>query len=120
MSHISVRPEASDENEIALLHALDALAISGANEFIQKTSTTTLANGTPSGGGGGFTELQATGTVNGSNLTFTFTQVPTYIVSDGVWFKPRGNDALLTVFWTNVGTTITMVNPPSYSIFGVA
>lgn len=69
------------------------------------------------GGGGGFTELAATGTVNGVNLEFTFTEVPDYIVSDGVWFKPLDNNG--GVQWTNVGTTITMVNPPALSIFGV-
>ncbi|MDP1614638.1 MAG: hypothetical protein Q8L68_02465, partial [Methylococcales bacterium] len=69
-------------------------------------------------GGGGFTELTATGTVNGVNTAFSFTQVPSYIVADGVWFKPTAKNG--TVFWTNVSTNVTMVNPPAYDIFGVA
>jgi hypothetical protein len=70
------------------------------------------------GGGSGFTNLPATGTVNGSNVTFTFTQVPTYIVSDGVWLTALDNNG--GTQWNNVGTTITMSIPPTNSIFGVA
>lgn len=69
-------------------------------------------------GGGGFTVLPATGVVNSSNTVFTFTQVPTLIVSDGVMLPAVGNNG--DVFWTNVGTTVTMVNPPAYSIYGIA
>lgn len=76
----------------------------------------TLVNG--GGGGGGFTMLPATGTVNGSNLVFTFSQVPSFIVADGVWFKPVSKNG--TTYWTNVSTTVTMVNPPFDDIFGVA
>ena len=72
----------------------------------------------PGGGGSGFTELVATGAVNGSNLVYTFIQVPTYIVADGVWFKSTLKNG--TVAWTNVTTTVTMVNPPTFDIFGVA
>lgn len=67
---------------------------------------------------GGFTELTATGDANGVNTVFTFTQVPSYIVADGVWYKPTAKNG--TVFWTNVSTSVTMVNPPAYDIFGVA
>lgn len=70
------------------------------------------------GGGGGFTELTATGDANGTNVTYTFTQLPSYIVADGVWYKPTAKNG--TAFWTNVGLTVTMVNPPAYDIFGVA
>lgn len=70
------------------------------------------------GGGGGFTELAATGTCDGINAVFTFTSVPSYIVSDGVWLKATGKSG--TAFWTNVGLTITMTNPPIFDIFGVA
>lgn len=69
-------------------------------------------------GGGGFTELEATGAVDGSNVSFTFTQVPSYIVADGIWYKPTAKNG--TTFWTNVSTSVTMVNPPAYDIFGVA
>lgn len=66
----------------------------------------------------GFTELVATGSCNSANAIFTFTQVPSYIVSDGVWMKATGKSG--SVNWTNAGLTITMVNPPSQDIFGVA
>lgn len=79
---------------------------------------TNLANSISSSpSGGGFTELTATGTVNSINITFTFTDVPTYIVADGIMLKNLGNNG--DVQWSNVGTTITMVNPPSYSIYGI-
>lgn len=70
------------------------------------------------GGGGGFTELPATGAVNGSNVTYAFTQVPSYIVADGLWFKPTDSNG--NTQWSSVGTTITMINPPATSIYGVA
>lgn len=67
--------------------------------------------------GGGFTVLPATGTINSANTVFTFTKVPSYIVADGVWFPPTSANG--TVFWTNVSTTITMVNPPTFDIYGI-
>lgn len=70
-------------------------------------------------GGAGFTELPATGTVDGVVTSFTFTQVPSYIVVDGIWLKPLANDGV-TVNWSNVLLTITMTNPPAQSIWGVA
>lgn len=68
-------------------------------------------------GGGGFTELPATGTVDGSNVTFTFTQKPTYIVSDHLWYKTTNKSG--STNWTGT-TTVTMVIPPVEDIFGVA
>lgn len=68
-----------------------------------------------SAGGGGLTELPATGTVNGSNVTFTFTQEPTYIVSDGAWYKKLDNNG--NTQWSGT-TTVTMVIPPTTSIYG--
>jgi hypothetical protein len=58
-------------------------------------------------------ELTATGTVNGVNTQFTFTEEPTYIVSDGLWYKENAG-------WTwSAGTlTATMSIPPSFSIWG--
>lgn len=64
-------------------------------------------------GGGGFTRLTATGTVDGANTTFTFTQKPTYIVSDGAWYRENSG-------WTYSGSTATMSVPPQTDIFGVA
>lgn len=66
--------------------------------------------------GGGFTELTATGTVNGLNADFTFTQEPTYIVSDGAVYKPLDNNG--NVNWSWSGSTATMTIPPNSFIFG--
>ena len=64
-------------------------------------------------GGAGFTELTATGTINGTNTAFTFTEQPDYVVADGVWYK--SGDA-----WSwNGSDTVTMTIPPAFSIFGV-
>jgi len=69
-------------------------------------------------GGGGFTVLAATGTVNGSNQTFTFTQVPTFLVVDGAWYQKTDNNGV--VQWSSSGLTITTLITPSNSIFGIA
>lgn len=68
-------------------------------------------------GGGGFTELTATGTVNGVNVTFTFTQTPTYICADHAWYKSTNSSG--TINWSGT-TTVTMTIPPTEDIFGVA
>lgn len=67
-------------------------------------------------GGGGFTELVATGSVNGINPSFTFTQQPTYIISDGAIYKKLDNNG--AVQWSYSGSTATMTIPPTTSIFG--
>lgn len=72
-----------------------------------------------SGTGGGFSELTATGTVNGINTQFQFSGQPTYIVSDGVWLKSLDNNSGVQWTW-NSGTGIaTMVVPPISAIFGI-
>lgn len=67
-----------------------------------------------SSGGSGFTELPATGTVNGNNTAFTFTVKPSYIVTDGVFIKENKG-------WTwNSGTlTATLTIPPTDDIYGI-
>ena len=84
------------------------------------TLTSAFVNGIPrvtinSSGGSGFTTLPATGTVNGANTSFTFTQKPTYIVSDHAWYQENKG-------WTwDAGTlTAAMTVPPVDDIFGVA
>lgn len=71
------------------------------------------------GGGGGFTQLTATGAVNSVNRAFTFTQKPTYIVSDGAWYTQLDNNGNAQWSWDGVSTA-TMVIPPNASIYGVA
>lgn len=66
--------------------------------------------------GSGLTEITLVGSVNSSNVTFTVTKVPTYIVADGVWFKKLDSNG--NVQWSSSGLTITMMNPPSQSIYG--
>lgn len=67
--------------------------------------------------GSGLTEITATGTVDGNNLIFVFSSSPTYVVSDGVWYKATDNNA--GTQWTDNGSgTVTMVVPPSFSIYG--
>lgn len=94
--------------------------IKGAQDFIMRTSQKTmkvkfeeLMHGAGKGGGGGFTELDPTGAINGINAVFTFQQTPTYIISDGAWYK-NGNGFTLS------GLIATMNVPPSYFIFGIA
>lgn len=62
-------------------------------------------------GGAGFTLLPATGTINGVNTTFTFTQQPTYIVSDHLWYR-------VNIGWTWAVLTATMSVPPQDDIWG--
>lgn len=64
-------------------------------------------------GGDAFTVLAATGAVNSSNTQFTFTEKPTYIVSDGAWYTEN-------IGWTwNAGLlTATMTIPPNDNIYG--
>ena len=64
------------------------------------------------GGGGGINELIATGTINGSNVTFTFVQEPSYIVSDGLQYKKNAG-------WTWSYPTATLSIPPTYSLWGI-
>ncbi len=61
--------------------------------------------------GGGFTLLPATGTIDGVNADFTFTEQPTYIVQDGAWYTVNKG-------WTWSGFTATMTIPPNDNIYG--
>lgn len=71
--------------------------------------------------GGGFSQfvLAATGTVNGVNTQFTFTQEPVYVVSDGAWYAATDNNGNTQWTWNSGTNTLTMVVPPVTSIFGV-
>jgi len=60
---------------------------------------------TPLSGGGGGTVSTPTGTVNGSNTSFTASDTPLFVVSDGiVYFDGAG--------FTLSGLAITMTSPP--------
>lgn len=72
------------------------------------------------GGGGGFTELPATGIVNGVNADFTFTEQPSYIIADGVWYKPTSVNGVTYWTWNGGTLTATLISPPAFDIWGVA
>ncbi|MFA6459610.1 MAG: hypothetical protein WCV79_04445 [Candidatus Paceibacterota bacterium] len=112
MSFIS-KADQLTSSEIDLVSGLNSLAVSGATEAIQKTGINSFAN-INFGSSGGFTELPATGTVDGSNTVFTFTEKPTYIVLDHAVYKEN-------MGWTwSVGTlTATMSLPPTDDIYGI-
>lgn len=62
--------------------------------------------------GDGLTRLTATGTVNGSNTNFDFTEQPDFIISDGIWYE-------VGVGFTWASTTATMSVAPTYMIRGL-
>lgn len=65
-----------------------------------------LKKGGGMGGGGGWTILTPTGTVDSTNTIFTVTSPPAYIVADGIaYFEGAG--------YTRSGLTITMTSPPA-------
>lgn len=58
-----------------------------------------------------------TGTVNGVNQTFVFTNAPNAIVVDGMTINATQSDG--TVNWTGT-TTVVLSVAPNYNIFSVA
>jgi hypothetical protein len=82
----------------------------GANITISPAGVISTAAG---GTGTGFTFLPATGTVDGVNVTFTFTQKPAYIISDSAWYREN-----LGWTWNNSILTATLDVPPQSDIFG--
>jgi hypothetical protein len=68
------------------------------------------------GGGGSFSKLTATGTVNGINTAFTFTSAPSIIIVDGGRaMQKTSSDG--TVNWTGT-TSITLTLAPNNDIYG--
>lgn len=70
--------------------------------------------------GGGVTNLPATGAVNGVNTVFTFSQLPTYIVSDHAWYQQTNSSGSTNWTWVGGTLTATMTIPPTEDIFGIA
>lgn len=72
-----------------------------------------------SSGSGGLSEITVTGTVNGSNKSFTTVSQPTYVISDGAWFKATDRQAVPVTNWTWVTGTLTLVgmSPPTSDIW---
>ena len=73
-----------------------------------------------SGSGAASDILTAIGTVDGINASFTFTELPTVIVSDHAHYKQTNKSG--TTNWTwNAGTlTATMTIPPTEDIYGLS
>lgn len=94
---------------------LDTLNFTGAT--VTQTGRTVTVAVTP---GGGFTVLPATGTIDDTNVTFTFTSVPTLININGSFYSSTSTVGG-TLVWTNVGTTVTLAFPVGSggSIFGI-
>lgn len=69
---------------------------------------------TSSGGSGSFTKLDATGTVDSSNTSFTFSSAPQIIVVDGRALQKTSSDG--TVNWTGT-TSVTLTIAPNYDIY---
>lgn len=98
-------------NEILLVQALGNLAVSGATEAIRKSSATTLANVTITGGGTFTNSETPSGLINGSNVTFTIATTPTSgtlrLYRNGLRLQAgASNDYTLS------GATITMNQAP--------
>lgn len=66
------------------------------------------------GGSSAFTKLTATGTVDGSNTSFTFTTAPQIIVVDGRAQQKTQSDG--TVNWTGT-TSVTLTIAPQFDIY---
>lgn len=62
-------------------------------------------------------QTPTSGTVNGSNLTFTWTTAPKAIAVDGMVINATSSDG--TVNWTGTTTTVLTV-APNNNIFGIA
>ena len=98
--------------ELAIVQALDALAVSGAAQAIRKSSASTLANVNLAAGGGTavWSETPA-GAINGSNTSFTLANTPDSgtlrLYLNGLRLKAGvGQDFTLS------GLTITMLYAP--------
>lgn len=69
-------------------------------------------------GGGGFTELAITGTIDDSNVTFTAASEPTYLIINGAMYKKTGG----AITWSYSVGNITLSSPVGQggSIYGLS
>jgi hypothetical protein len=86
---------------------------------MSRTYATTVTQG---GSGGGFTKLPVTGGIipNGIRTTFTFSELPDFIVSDHAWYEQT--NLIGTTNWSWDGGTLTvtlLIPPPVEDIWGV-
>jgi len=104
------RPVAIKDEGITLTPSVSSIDFTGSG-----VSGSTVGNDVTEAvsGGGGFTRINPTGSVNGSNTAFVFSQKPTYIVSDGAWYVENTGWT-----WDGGSSTATMTIPPNDTIYG--
>jgi hypothetical protein len=109
-----------DSNSVAVAGGVSDLDGATILPFLIDHTTGRLLISATISGGLGFQELTATGIVNGSNTSFTFTKLPKYVVSDGAVYKQLDSNDAANWSW-NAGTlTATLTVPPQSAIFGWA
>lgn len=64
--------------------------------------------------------LLAGGNVDGTNASFTFSQLPSYIVSDHAWYAQTNSNGTANWTWNAGSLTATMTIPPTEDIFGIS
>ena len=98
------------------LQNINGLVQAGTNVTITGSGTKSspyIVNSTSAG----LTRIAVSGTVNGSNQTFTvISTIPTWLVIDGVWYEKL--DANGVVQWSSSSTTITTQITPNSAIWG--
>jgi len=109
----------------AQLKVLDRRYIHGGGDTVSAGSgiTITNVNGTKqisATGSGSFSVLAATGDIDDTNTTFTFTSAPTIVVINGASYLETSNVGGSPA-WSIVGTTVTLAFPVGVggSIFGI-
>lgn len=107
-------------NTSVLSRYTDVNLIAGANVTLTALPNTTTkytdVTITATGGGGSFSVMIPTGTVNGINTVFVFTGIPSVVVLDnGNIMNKVSSDG--TVNWTGT-TTITLNQAPNFNIYG--
>lgn len=106
------------------LDILDRRYIHGGGDTVSAGTNITITNvnGTKqiNATGGSVTVLDATGTIDDSNVTFTFTSAPTLVVVNGSSYASTSTIGG-TLAWTAVGTTVTLAFPVGTggSIYGL-
>lgn len=93
---------------VLLVEDVDSIDFAGADVSGSAIGAAVTETFTPAGASG-YTKETPTGTVDGSNTSFTVTVAPVYVVADGTtYFEGAG--------YSLAGLTITMDNPPSQYI----